>query len=69
MSSEHVACRIVAELERLNTELVLAPLHIRMSILLRLVAPDLLWRILRRKALAEKETERRKAEEEKDKAK
>ncbi|KAL3072628.1 hypothetical protein niasHS_017602 [Heterodera schachtii] len=62
MSPEGAARRIVAELERRSTELVLAPLPIRLAIVLRLFAPDLLWRILRRKALVEKEREGKKEE-------
>lgn len=54
MSPEHAAERIVTDLERRNTELILAPFHIRLAILLRVIAPNLLWWLLRRKALAEK---------------
>ena len=57
LSVEYAARRVVAALELRQTELLLAPVHIRLVVMLRWLAPNLLWWLLRRKALADKRWE------------
>jgi len=46
LSVEYAARRVVAALELRQTELLLAPVHIRLVVMLRWLAPNLLWSVM-----------------------
>ncbi|KAI1718895.1 short chain dehydrogenase domain-containing protein [Ditylenchus destructor] len=62
MSPEYVAQQIVTALINRKTELMLAPFHHRMVPYLRLVAPNLIWWLLFRRAKKEIENQKKIAE-------
>ncbi|KAL7074461.1 hypothetical protein ACQ4LE_006878 [Meloidogyne hapla] len=57
LSPEEAAKRIISSLEKREKELLLAPLKIRLLVMLRWLSPTLTWWILTRKAQADKKLE------------
>ena len=62
-SVEYAARQIISALECRKTELVLAPFQIRLVIFLRWIGPNLLWWLLRRKAVADNKRDQKALEE------
>ena len=56
-SVQYVAQQILESMVKGKKELILAPLHVRLAILLRALLPDLYFYIMKRKALKEKKSQ------------
>jgi hypothetical protein len=62
LSPEEASKKIISSLENHETELILAPIKIRLLVILRWLAPNLTWWILTLKAHKDQKFEERNCE-------